>query len=100
MANGVRQLYTGVPLIAFLLPQLSGKPVHASKTSREAKPRALADNPMGSFRGKHIDVCHDFIGELVNKKNNAVHGVKSGLQHADILPKALERELFDRHRHS
>ena len=59
---------------------------------------ALAENPQGSHRSKHIDVRFHFLRGLVRLGQVAIHSVASADQHADILKKPLGRETFRRHR--
>ena len=58
--------------------------------------KALAENPQGSHRSKHIVVRFRFLRELV--RLGQVNNVASAEQHADILTKPLGREAFQRHR--
>ena len=59
---------------------------------------AMAENPQGSHRSKHIDVRFHFLRGLVRLGQVAVHSVASANQHADFLTKPLGRETFQRHR--
>ena len=60
--------------------------------------KALADNPLSSGRGKHIDVRWYFIRDLVRNGEVTVKHVDSEWQAADILTKPLPLSLFKRHR--
>ena len=59
---------------------------------------ALAENPLSSSRSKHIDVRHHFLRNLTEEGMIEVTHVPSEKQHADILTKALPRNLFEDHR--
>ena len=60
--------------------------------------KALAENPLGSHRSKHIDVRFHFLWGLVRLGQITIYSVASAEQHADILTKPLGREAFRRHR--
>ena len=60
--------------------------------------KALAENPQGFHRSKHIDVRFHFLRELVRLGQVTIHSVASAEQRADILTKPLGREAFRRHR--
>ena len=49
-------------------------------------------------RGKHIDVRHHFLRNLTEQGVIEIKHVPSEEQHADILTKALPRDLFEVHR--
>lgn len=92
MADGVElALYTSV-VLAFLQPHVSGQPIEVYEDNEGAK--TLAKNPIESTGSKHIDMRQDLIREWVTNKDIVVHVVKSQLQHADTLTKALGRLLF------
>ncbi|CAB1096235.1 unnamed protein product [Ectocarpus sp. CCAP 1310/34] len=55
-------------------------------------------NPLSSSRSKHIDVRHHFLRNLTEEGVIEVTHVPSKEQHADILTKALPRNLFEVHR--
>ena len=58
----------------------------------------LSKNPESNSNSKHIDVCHHFLRELVRQGDIIVSHVPSEYQHADILTKVLEFDLFAIHR--
>lgn len=55
---------------------------------------ALASNPVGHGRNKHIDIRTHFIRELTEQGKIALHYIKSELNLADIFTKALGRQKF------
>ena len=54
----------------------------------------LTQNPITNSNSNHIDVRHHFPQELVRQRDFKVVQVPSEFQHADILTKALEFDLF------
>ena len=58
----------------------------------------LAQNPITNSNSKHIDVRHHFLRELVARKEIAITHVRSDLQHADFLTKAITQDSFEFHR--
>ncbi|CAB1104602.1 unnamed protein product [Ectocarpus sp. CCAP 1310/34] len=54
----------------------------------------LAENPLSSCNRKHIDVRHHFLRNLAEEGVLEIRHVSSEGQHADILTKALPRDLF------
>ena len=60
--------------------------------------RHLLQNPVCTLRSKHIDVRHHFLRELVARKEIAITHVRSDLQHADFLTKAITQDSFEFHR--
>ena len=71
-------------------------PLICMRITRGAK--ALAENPQGSHRSKHIEVRFHFLRWLVRLGQVTIHGISSAEQHADIFTKPLGREAFRRHR--
>ena len=57
----------------------------------------LAEYPLSSSISKHIDVRYHFPRELVASGDISVNYLQSGEQHADILTKAIGREIFEKH---
>ncbi|CAN0504724.1 unnamed protein product [Laminaria digitata] len=57
----------------------------------------LAQNPSTNSNSKHIDVRHHFLRELVGRKEIAITHVRSALQHADFLTKAITQDFFEFH---
>ena len=60
---------------------------------------ALAENPLSSGNNKQTDIRHHFLRSLTADGVLAIKHVPSELQHADILTKALLRDLFQAHRY-
>ena len=58
----------------------------------------LAQNPITNSNSKHIDVRHHFLRELVARKEIAITHVRSDLQLADFLTKAITQDSFEFHR--
>ena len=58
--------------------------------------KALAENPQGSHRSKHIDVRFHCLRELVRLRQVSIHDVASAERCADILTKPLRREAIRR----
>ncbi|CAN0320708.1 unnamed protein product [Pylaiella littoralis] len=58
----------------------------------------LASNPATTPNSKHIDIKHHFIRERVARGEFRVVHVRSALQHADFLTKALPKDAFCAHR--
>ena len=83
-------------VLDFVQPHLSGRAIDMYEDNEGAK--ALAENPQGSHRNKHIHVRFHFLRGLVRLEQVIIHGLASVEQHADILTKPLGREAFRRHR--
>ena len=60
--------------------------------------KAMAENPLGSGRSKHINVRWHFLRDLVGSGDAKIVHVASECQHADVLTKALPATLFKRQR--
>ena len=58
----------------------------------------IAKNPCQHKRTKHIDVCHHFLRENVEKSLISMNFCASNKQIDDIFNKALSREQFERNR--
>jgi hypothetical protein len=58
----------------------------------------VSKNPAEHKMMKHVDVRHKWIQEKVEEKEFEVDYVPTKDQVADILTKALARQLFERHR--
>ncbi|CAM9496081.1 unnamed protein product [Pylaiella littoralis] len=58
----------------------------------------LASNPATTPNSKHIDIKHHFIRERVARGEFRVVHVRSALQRADFLTKALPKDVFCAHR--
>ena len=58
----------------------------------------IAKHPISNSNSKHIDVRHQFLRELVERKEIEIIHVASQYQHADVLTKALSGREFEFHR--
>ena len=96
MAHGAKTALAIKAVLDFVQPHLSGRAIDMYEDYEGAK--ALAENPQGSHRSKHIDVRFHFLRGLVRLGQVTIHSVASAEQHADILTKPLGRETFRRHR--
>ena len=96
MAYGAKTALAIKAVLDFVQPHLSGRATDMYEDNEGAK--ALAENPQGSHRSKHIDVRFHFLRGLVRLGQVTIHSVASAEQHADILTKPLGREAFRRHR--
>nr|GEV39209.1 integrase, catalytic region, zinc finger, CCHC-type, peptidase aspartic, catalytic [Tanacetum cinerariifolium] len=56
---------------------------------------ALCCNSVQHSRSKHIDICHHFIKEQVERRIVELYFVETKYQLADIFTKALPRERFE-----
>ncbi|GJT83204.1 copia protein [Tanacetum coccineum] len=56
---------------------------------------ALCCNSVQHSRSKHIDICHHFIKEQVERRVVELYFVETKYQLADIFTKALPRERFE-----
>ncbi|GJS10756.1 hypothetical protein Tco_0367552 [Tanacetum coccineum] len=55
----------------------------------------LSKNPVQHSRTKHIEICHDFLRDNVQKGHISIEKVSSVDNIGDILMKPLKRELFN-----
>ncbi|GJT95564.1 hypothetical protein Tco_1091082 [Tanacetum coccineum] len=55
----------------------------------------LSKNPVQHSRTKHIEICHHFLRDNVQKGNISIEKVSSEDNIADILTKPLKREPFN-----
>ncbi|GJY17002.1 copia protein [Tanacetum coccineum] len=55
----------------------------------------LSKNPVQHSRTKHIEICHHFLRDNVQKRNISIEKVSSEDNIADILTKQLKREPFN-----
>ena len=58
----------------------------------------LAFNPATTPNSEHIDICHHFIRERVERGEFKVVCVRSDLRRADFLTKPLPKQTFCAHR--
>ena len=83
-------------VLKFLVPGSEDKKIEVLEDNEGAI--ALATNPLSSGNSKHIDIRHHFLRSLTEDGVLTIRHVASRKQHADILTKALPRELFQSHR--
>ena len=95
MAHGAKTALAINAVLEFVQPHLSGRAIDLYEDNEGAK--ALAENPQGSHRSKHIAVHFHFLRELVRSGQVKIHSVASAERHADILTKPLGRNAFRRH---
>nr|GEY84604.1 copia protein [Tanacetum cinerariifolium]GEY99568.1 copia protein [Tanacetum cinerariifolium]GEY99576.1 copia protein [Tanacetum cinerariifolium] len=55
----------------------------------------LSKNPVQHSRAKHIEICHHFLRDNVQKGNISIEKVASEDNIADIFTKPLKREVFN-----
>ncbi|GJW78451.1 hypothetical protein Tco_0140133, partial [Tanacetum coccineum] len=55
----------------------------------------LSKNPVQHLQTKHIEICHHFLWDNVQKGNISIEKVTSEDNIADILTKSLKRESFN-----
>ena len=96
MAHGSKTALAIKAVLDFVQPHLSGRAIDTYEDNEGAK--ALAENPQGPHRSKHIGVRFHFLRGLVRLGQVTIHSVASAEQHADIFTKPLGREAFRRHR--
>jgi len=59
---------------------------------------ALANNPVSHSRTKHIDICHHFIRECIERREIKLNYISTKNMLADVFTKALPRETFEKFR--
>jgi len=96
MGDGVKEALFVNGLLVFLRPSDKIGKIQVLEDNEGAI--ALAENPLSSGNSKHIDIRHHFLRSLTEDGVLAIKHVPSELQHADILTKALPRDLFQAHR--
>ncbi|CAB1103450.1 unnamed protein product [Ectocarpus sp. CCAP 1310/34] len=96
MGDGVKEAFFVNGMLQFLRPSAKPRKIDVFEDNEGAI--ALAENPLSSSRSKHIDVRHHFLRNLTEEGVIEVTHVPSKEQHADILTKALPRNLFEFHR--
>ena len=82
-------------MLQFLSPSRKPRKIDVLEDNEGAI--ALAENPLSSSRSKHIDVRHHIFSNLTEEGVIEVTHTSSENQHADILTKALLRDLFEVH---
>ena len=85
-------------MLQFLRPSVEPRKIEVLEDNEGPGAIALAENPLRSCRSKHIDVRHHFLRNLTEEGVIEITHVPSAEQHADILTKALPRDLFEVHR--
>ena len=55
----------------------------------------ISKNPVQHSRTKHIDICHDFIHDLVENQVVSLNYVSTENQLADLFTKPLDGSRFD-----
>ena len=96
MGDGVKEALFVNGMLQFLRPSRRPRKIDVLEDNGGAI--ALAENPLSSSRSKHIGVGHHFLRNLTEEGVIEVTHVPSEKQHADILTKALPRDLFEIHR--
>ena len=96
MGDGVKEGLFVNDVLKFLVPGSEDKKIEVLEDNEGAI--ALATNPLSSGNSKHIDIRHHFLRSLTEDGVLTIRHVASRKQHADILTKALPRELFQSHR--
>lgn len=96
MGDGVKEALFVNGVLKFLMPSKKIDQIEVLEDNEGAI--ALAENPLSSGNSKHIDIRHHFLRGLTEDGVLAIRHVPSEKQHADVLTKALPRELFQSHR--
>ena len=96
MGDGVKEAMFVNGMLQFRRP--SRKPHKIDVIEDDEGAIALAESPLDSSRSKHIDVRHHFLRTLTKEGVIEVTHVLSENRHAEILTKALPRDLFEVHR--
>ena len=89
MARGAKTTLAIKAGVDFFQTHFSGRVIGMYEDNDGAK--ALAENPQGSHRSKHIDARFHFLRGLVSLGQVTIHSVASAEQHTDILTKPLGR---------
>ena len=96
MGDSVKEAVFVNEMLQFLRPSRKPREIDVLEDNEEAI--SLAENPLSSSRSKHNDMRHHFLRNLTKEGMVEVMHVPSEKQHADILTKALPRDLFEVHR--
>ena len=96
MGDGVKEALFVNGMLQFLRPSRKPRKIDVLEDNEGAI--ALAENPLSSSRRKHINLRHHFLRNSTEKGMIEVTHVPSEKQHADILTKALPRDLFEVYR--
>ena len=96
MGDGVKEALFVNSMLQFL--RRSRKPRKTDVLEDNEGAIALSENPLRSSGSKHIDARHHFLRNLTEEGMIEVTHVPSEKQHADILTKALPRDLFEVYR--
>ena len=96
MGDGVKEALFVNGMLQYLRPSAKPRKIDVLEDNEGAI--ALAENPLSSSRSNHIDVRHHFLRNLTEEGVIEVTHVPNEKQHADVLTKALPRDLFEVHR--
>ena len=96
MGDGVKEALFVNGMLQFLRP--SRKPGKIDVLEDNEGAIGLAENPLSSSRSNHTNVRHHVLRNLTEEGVIEVTHVPSEKEHADILTKALPRDLFEVHR--
>ncbi|CAB1096750.1 unnamed protein product [Ectocarpus sp. CCAP 1310/34] len=96
MGDGVKEVLFVNGMLEFLRP--SDRIGNSQVREDNEGAIALTENPLSSCNSKHIDVRHHFLRNLTKEGVLEIRHVPREVQHADILTKALPRDLFEVHR--
>ncbi|CAB1105769.1 unnamed protein product [Ectocarpus sp. CCAP 1310/34] len=94
--EGVKEALFVRAVLSFVAPETSGSSVQVLEDNQGAI--VLVQNPLSSFRTKHIDVRVHFIRGLFMSGDISVKFVPTTEQHADLLTKDLSRASLQYHR--
>ena len=96
MAMGDEEALFVNGILQVLRPSVESRKIEVLEDNEGAI--ALAENPLSSCRSKHIDVRHHILWNLTEEGVIEITHVTSEEQHAEILTKALPRDLIEVHR--
>ena len=96
MHDGVKEAMFVSKMLRILRPSRKPRKIDVLEANEGAI--ALAENPLSSSGSKHIDVRHKVFCNLTEEGVIEVTHFPSEKQHADIVTKALPRDLFEVHR--
>ena len=85
MAEGFKEALFLRSVWRFFLPEFGHPCIQVLKDNHGAI--QIGVNPASNSNSKHIDACHHFLRELVEKGEFIVSHVQTTFQHADFLPK-------------
>ena len=96
LGEGVKEAFLTGAVLSFICPELSGSCVGVFQDNQGGI--ALAEKPLSSARGKHIDVRFNFVRELLRAKKIDILFVASDEQQVDFWTKSLAAIPFKFHR--